>query len=267
MTNVENVWEIFNNYMGSELWIVLFAAAFLIVFCFAGKGQKLNILLAAGLSVLIVFNDFVFRYYGKTVEKATFYRFFWMLPVTFVIAYAAARMIRFIPWTSIKALFLAVVLMTAAFAGFSGTQKYDFKLPESENMLDLEIEELSEKIRETGTMSLQEPPRILMPIEVQLEYRTYDAFAVAVVGRDVYMEYSLGGNSKSAAKKQDDETILSTLVNGYGIPEAQTVKKALKAKKTDFVIASSIPGVAETFEAAGCERFGETENYVLLRCS
>ncbi len=266
MTNIDTLWEMISEYMGNELWIALFLASLIIVLCTAGGGMKLSLLIGVILLAIVVFNDWTLSQYGSLVEKATYYRFFWMIPVTILIAFAFARLIRLIPWLTLKAVVFAVLIMTAAFAGFSGTQEYTWSLPENDMMLDEEIVELAEILHETGIEARKEPPRVLMSMDVQLLYRTYDASVVTAVSRVAYVDYLQSGNRKAVEKKYPEESVLMYLVNGYGLPKTEDVEKALKAQKTDFVIAVTIPGVAEAFENAGCERIGKTEKHVVLRC-
>ena len=266
MTNVDNLLEIFRTYMGSELWIALLAGALFVVFCVMPRGQKLNLLLSIVLSVVLIFNEWTFGLYGSLVEKATFYRFFWMIPVAFLISYATVRVVRLIPWLTVKALFLAVVLMAAAFAGFSGTQEYTYCFPKNELILDEELLEVAEYLKQEAETTEKEIPRAAMSAGVQMKYRTFDTAVQAVISRQAYMSYQPLDAGESEWKKYPEESALICIMNGYGLPKKGQIRKAFQTLEVDLAVSIVNPSVETALEEAGCTRVGETENYVVWKC-
>ena len=82
--------DVFWQYNGDSLYLAAFAAGIGLL-CWDQKKCRNNIgkKAAAALffAVVFVFNEFAYRIVGKLTDTTTYYRFFWMVPVLFLIAY------------------------------------------------------------------------------------------------------------------------------------------------------------------------------------
>lgn len=81
---------VFAQYNGDSLYLAAFAVSVGLLF-YAQKGQAgstgKKAVAAVALAFLFVFNGIAYWIAGKVTDVTTYYRFFWMLPVLFVIAY------------------------------------------------------------------------------------------------------------------------------------------------------------------------------------
>lgn len=83
--------EMLKQYNGDSVYLAVFAGSLLILALAEDKKASGRAGLRAVLSVLIavavLYNGIAYRLIGKLTDTTTYYRFFWMLPVIFVIAY------------------------------------------------------------------------------------------------------------------------------------------------------------------------------------
>lgn len=81
---------VLQQYNGDSLYLAAFVVC-LGILLYTGRNQAACIgkkaAVAALLAILCVFNELAYRIVGKITDAATYYRFFWMLPVLFLIAY------------------------------------------------------------------------------------------------------------------------------------------------------------------------------------
>ncbi len=94
MRDTKHMIDIFWQYNGDSLYLAAFAVSIgLLVYQNkkyldknkSNTGKKAVIALL--LAVLLVFNEAAYQLAGKITDAVSYYRFFWMLPVTFCIAY------------------------------------------------------------------------------------------------------------------------------------------------------------------------------------
>ena len=87
--------EMLKQYNGDSVYLAVFAGSLLILALAEDKKASGRAGLRAVLSVLIavavLYNGIAYRLIGKLTDTKTYYRFFWMLPVVFILADVITR--------------------------------------------------------------------------------------------------------------------------------------------------------------------------------
>ncbi len=84
----------FLQYNGDSLYLAAFAACLGFLYYQGrktGSSTGKKAVAAIILSAVLIFNEAAYQIMGKVTDATSYYRFFWMLPVTFLIAYQFAR--------------------------------------------------------------------------------------------------------------------------------------------------------------------------------
>ena len=88
---------VFRQYHGDSLYLAAFAASLAFIWWSSRKkgqdGTGKKAVWALALAVVFVFNEAAYRIVGRLTDATTYYRFFWMLPVLFVIAYVFTQLL------------------------------------------------------------------------------------------------------------------------------------------------------------------------------
>lgn len=83
--------DMLRQYNGDSIYLAVFVISIVILALIEKKNTTGRAGLRAVMSILVaivfLYNEIAFRLIGKLTDTTTYYRFFWMLPVIFVIAY------------------------------------------------------------------------------------------------------------------------------------------------------------------------------------
>lgn len=110
--------DVFLQYHGDSLYLAAFAASLAFLYWRDKKKQGRTgkkAVTALLLAVVFVFNEAAYRIVGRLTNAATYYRFFWMLPVVFLLAYTFTEAV--FGGTKKQKLFAAAVFLLCLLAG------------------------------------------------------------------------------------------------------------------------------------------------------
>ena len=250
-------------YLGSWFWFILCLLSIVVIFLRQKPGSRKRIVLWALFSTILMYNGFSMRLICKIVEPLTYYRFFWLVPGSLLIAYALLLLMQ---WFRFK--LFSVVLFIGFFlllrqTGTSFRSLDSFQLPENEYELGADIFQLEELITANKE---QDRPRIAMPSTVQMEYRTYDASVQTAIRKEVYQgmgrkDYTYTGNGKLRWA----EYLMGGLLDAKRLYPASEVAEALEKLKADYVISPRDGEIYQTLTDAGCQEIATTDSYVFYR--
>lgn len=174
------VWQ---NISGSGMLLALYVCAVLFLF-FAEKEVYKRILLVYlplfWIGVLLL--PFTYKVIAEVIDEEVYYRFFWMLPMTLVIAYTAVRLYHLYRG---KYRFLAAVGLTVVMI-ISGDFVYNnWRYSKAENAFHVpqSVVELCDFMHTEGREVLA-----LFPMELMQYVRQYDSTICLPYGRDVLVD-------------------------------------------------------------------------------
>lgn len=263
MPEFESILEIFRTFFNHSF----FEISFLISCCYCiltgTIKTKKQIIMLGILGIICVGNNISYEILLKVAEKATYYRFFWMLPVLFVIAYAVVRAIGG-EKVRYAAVFCAIVLAIAFFLqGGSYFSKDLLRVPTNEYVIEDDILELSEMLHDYDD---SEDILVAMPLSLEYQYRSYDASVTYAIGRKAYL-YCLQTGFYTGNEKYQDEEVLIRIVYAGVQEEASVLRETIDKTQTDYLITKNEHNMDTYLTDAGCTIVGKSENYTLFCCN
>lgn len=261
MNGANNILEIFYEYMGSRVWIVLLTISIVYIVIQKEKTTQKTILLVVGCSVLFLFNDVLRKMIGMFIDVASYYRFFWLIPVTMVCAYAMLLFWKKNYKLRYKLLLLILVfgvlfISEGTFWSISTNQ-----FPENKYLMSDDIWQLSELINKDKN---KEVPTVAMPQNIECVYRTYDANIITGIGRTQYLYFNNNGYDTENCSYKEEE-VLAKLVDANQQQDWFAVKNAIIGQEVDYLVVSKQIDWESYMKNIDCKLVGESNNYELYR--
>ncbi len=177
------VWDEFVNFIGGRsglLHWILFCAA--LVFCaFLGKGDRKRLFWPSVLVLLFFFNPVFYATIGTRFLSGIYWRLLWMLPVSFVIAYALTQFT--FKWKK-NVVRVAVVVVACVCIAVTGEREFSKETyQEKENAY--EISQAAIEISDVVMGSLMDwKENIIVPNELLCDVRQYSCSVGLLYGRN-----------------------------------------------------------------------------------
>jgi len=259
------IFQCFQEYQGTWIYTVL---AILALFFLVLHKKKKAAFLFGGYSLVLlltVYNPFIMN---SVIEKmdfeAEYYRFFWLLPINFLLSYVLVEgIVAAKKWWKKAA--IAVLFLGSVLIGHKEVllDVVDIHLPSNVYKVEDDLLMISELIHADST---EEQPTIALPLELNLQARQYDPALKLSIQRDKMLYWlgnrNVGTYSKDNKSYRYQSVIMEVIYGGQNI-RARKLKTALKKTKTDYLVAYKAHAVHETILEAGCTAVGETPNTVI----
>ena len=271
MTNVNTVWETFLEYTGNYFWCGMFFAAIFLIILLQKKDARIGLVLMLALSCLCLFNDKIRSLISRFTDVSTYYRFFWLLPIGFIVAYAAVLVFSRVKKVWLRILFACALALLIVKCSTPFSSLANFSHPENGYLLPDEIVELSEGLQEQiGINGYYEEenklyPCAAMPLAVDMQYRTYDASVQMGIGRFAYHYLGQHGYADDAKGKYHDQMILAGMLENQKIYSAEEIQQAISNLSVDYIVCQKQGESYNAFVEAGATYLFETDNYYVLK--
>ncbi len=255
----------FERYLGTGAYVVLgiLGLLFLVI---QKKKEGRFLFIGYPLALLCtVFNPVLMN---PVIEKmgfeAEFYRFFWLLPISFFLAYGLVELASGRKTHFQKAGVLLVVCVLVLFWNRDALKTaLTFSIPDNVYKAEDGLLEASELIHQN---SAEKEPKVAFPLEYNLQARQYDPSLRLTLERNK-MLYYLGITTAGTFSEEDSsyrrQAVIMDVVCGGKQVRPGKLKKALNATKTDYIVAFKFHDVHEVLQKAGCTPIGETVDAVV----
>lgn len=259
MFGTERVINVFINYFASSIVLVCFLIALVWIYFKSEKKTKMQLLLTIGLFLVLVANDVIKFIISKLTDDATFYRFFWCVPVIFVFCYVVTRVFQLTKARDEKIVFGVLIIAILLLSGktfLSTWEKPDNRFQVSDDTLyaSIIIDEDCEK----------EQPVVALPYELHIEIRRYDPSIIWAVKRATYLHVMNNGYYHEDCPNKTEELLIRVVYSGMQ-ENTKTLKKALDKLKVDYLVISNAYDMQSYLEQVGCVPVGDTGNYCVYR--
>lgn len=242
---MSTILEIFNEYEGGRLLILLYLAA--LIFLFLQERNQNRRILFVYLPILILAAFFlppVFRIYSKLDSSRTYYRLLWLLPMSMTIAYGGLKLF-FRNLRAGIAILCGIVIL-------SGNYVYDNEnILKAENRLHLPqmILDISDYImNETGG----EQTMAAMPVGLVQFVRQYNTKILMPYGREMQMGSYY--NEVYAAMEQTDPI------------NADQLCTALDTYDCEFLVLDAAKEIDGSLEDNGLTLLANVDGYDIWHC-
>ncbi len=264
MSGTKMMFEKFMECFGNWVWVVLFVISVLYILWRIRPENRKKMLLTILLVGVFLYNGLTFRLLSHFVtETDSFYRFFWLIPITLVCAYAFVLF-----WTGKQNRIVksAISCMIAVALVVAGDSYFDYSKTQSiENPYLMPDDVLGIATMIAGDKE-EDMPTIAMPMKFELVYRTYDASAIMGIGRAPYAYFSSNGYEAVAQTGHYlQESRLARLVENGEKQDVLMVKSAIIDKEIDYLIINNHMGLEDYMTLLDCTLVGSAKDYSLYR--
>lgn len=241
---MNNVAEVFRNYMGSGLVMGLFLMALIyLFFCEKRQARRILFVYTPMILLLLIFDPLFVWMIERVLGLETYFRLFWLLPYLMVLPYTAVLIVEQMKgWKAALAGVLAVGLIVV-----SGKPVYSNPLySRAENIYHVPdcVVEICDAIEVPGREVMA-----VFPQELILYVRQYSPVVCMPFGREIFMGVYDGMNFAMEQKVIDLEVLLPLT----------------REKGCHFIVLRRDKEIVGDTQAAGLTVFYETEEYCVYR--
>lgn len=203
--------------------------------------------------------------------SAEYYRFFWILPITLLIAYLCTKIVDMQKGTGKKAGVTVLILIILMFSGNPVvTSGISWQMPENKYKVPDELISACTLIHDDAKDNRF--PKSVFEYDYNTMVRQYDGTMRLTLDRDLYL-LELGSNTVSIRNMTEEEItnqrIIIQVIQNHNMEIAPLMfAAALHATETEYlVISKSSQDVLAYLTSAGCVSFADTGEHIIFRYS
>lgn len=254
---------VLRQYQGDSLYLAAFAVCLVLLYRRDKKqggrtGKKA--LAAVVLSAVFVFNELAYRVVGKITNATTYYRFFWMLPVLFLIAYQLTE--AFFDGGRRRRLLAAVLFVICL--GFGANlfflNRANLNLPKNSYGLDPNALTIADAIMEDWEGIDQ--PRAAFDMYLEYQVRTYEPRILWAISRNAYLYQAKNGYD---FKKYVHQQHMIAAVNEGLKMDLQALRRSLDKNGVDYLVIRTEFDMDSYLSQISVMPVTQSENYTLYR--
>lgn len=250
------VWNEFMNFIGGRNGLLhwLFFCAALLFCALWGKGDRKRLFWPSVLVLLFFFNPLFYATIGTKFLSGVYWRLLWMLPVSFVIAYALTRLVY--RWNK-DVVRVAVIVIACVCIIVTGEREFSAKTyQEKENEYEIAqaAVEISDIVAE-NLLSWKE--NIIVPNELLCDVRQYSSAVGLLYGRNA------GGFISEIAP--DEQMVYEEMSKEE--PDLSLVTEVARARECRYIVFNtSFHRIPEDLSGYGYEKIAVVqEDYAVYR--
>lgn len=256
--------DVFRQYHGDSLYLAAFAVSLVLLWRQSQKRQGKTgkkAVAAVILALIFVFNEFAYRIVGRLTDASTYYRFFWMLPVLFLIAYQFTEI--FVGGKKMHRLLAAVVLAVCLGVGANlfFLNRANFNRPKNIYGLDPEVLTIADAIMADWD-SEQELPAAAFDMYLEYQVRTYEPRIVWGISRKAYLYQAQHGYDH---KKYVRQQHMIAAVNEGLKKDKQALRRSLDKSGVDYLVIRTAFDMDSYLSEISVVPIAQSENYTLYR--
>ncbi len=255
---------VFRQYHGDSLYLAAFAASLAFIWWSSRKkgqdGTGKKAVWALVLAVVFVFNEAAYRIVGRLTDATTYYRFFWMLPVLFVIAYVFTQLLveGKMKQRLLGAVLLAVCLGVGANLFF--LNRSNLNRPKNSYGLDPDAVAAAEAVMEDWNGKGQ--PSVALDMYLEYQVRTYEPRIVWAISRKAYLYQAENGYD---GKKYVRQQHIIAAVNEGIKQNAKALKRSLLKNGVDYLVIRTVFDMDSYLSDISVIPVAQSENYTIYK--
>lgn len=266
---------VLRQYQGDSLYLAAFASCLVLLY-WKGRKQKGSVgkkaLAAAVLSAVFVFNELAYQVVGKITNAATYYRFFWMLPVLFLIAYQFTEAF-FDSRRQRRLLAAALFVICLGFgANLFFLNRANLNRPKNIYGLDPDVITIADAMMEDWESSRGEKvgwedsqdgqPRAAFDMYLEYQVRTYEPRILWAISRNAYLYQAKHGYD---FKKYVHQQHMIAAVNEGLKMNQQALRRSLDKNGVDYLVIRTEFDMDSYLSQISITPVTQSENYTLYR--
>lgn len=259
MRNVESVLHMVRTYAGASDYLAVFFLCVIFSFYKGDRYRRREIMIISLFSVVLVFNNYMWRFVGRVMESLTYYRFLWMVPIVLLIAYCITDVIdkaKGILEAGFVILLLGCMVLPA---GETYLNKASLSLPETTYDVAKDLIQASDIINEDKKEELS---MVALEPFMMMNSRVYDPTILWAISYKAHKNLFQNGYYEKTDKFKTEQVLLETVM-GSRENESSALQAAIEKKKVDYLMITTSFGMDAYLSEAGCAVIGHTNNYTI----
>lgn len=217
--------------------------------------------------LLTIYNPFIIVWVAEKIGLTSrFRRLFWLMPINLVLAVTAVFLIKRFKKTWLRAAAAAVLAVAVVLGGTPAIPE----MKKAQNVYKVQNETIEiARIMEADTGTDGYKKAAFADVAL-LELRQYDPSIRNLFNRKIMYSWNPDVSDESVVarikSKVKQRKYQIALVIKYGVTiDEKLFKKCIKKKKVEYLIPNKGFGLDGYLLGMGCEKVGETENFVVYR--
>lgn len=258
--------DVFWQYNGDSLYLAAFAAGIGLL-CWDQKKCRNSIgkKAAAALlfAVVFVFNEFAYRIVGKLTDTTTYYRFFWMVPVLFLIAYELTVLIASNNKGKMAAAAAVLAVCLVSGSNFFFLNRQNLNRPKNIYGLDPDAVTVAEQIMADWDKSgSKEQPTAAFDMYLEYQVRTYEPRILWGISRKAYLYQAEHGYDHLKYTRQ--QPVIAAVNEGIQKNGAR-LRKCLDQIGIDYLVIRTVFDMDSYLSDLSVHPIALGENYTLYK--
>lgn len=253
----------FINYWWYGLYVMLYLGIIVYLLRYGSKEKKQIFVVPFFILLFTVFEPFFMEpILSRTGDwRDRYSRFFWMLPVEFLVSYTLVSVMEHQEKKETKTLLLLFVTCLIFLGTGSATElEFDDNIYKVDNSV-IAVAEMIERV------SKKKQPNVIYDEELYYWIRQYDPALISAVKPEEMKLYLWVAKDQIDLKEQyqNDGTALSMFARGVEV-DAEIMNRAIREREIDFLVRNTEFYSAEYLSQLNIEYVDMADGYELYRC-
>ncbi|RGF13510.1 hypothetical protein DW177_12210 [Blautia sp. AM16-16B] len=206
---------------------------------------------------------YIFRYFNM---DDVYYRFFWLLPVTYIMAFTSTKIVKCEQHVIRKIIFGIGIIYVLVFTGIPVKSIQDIcRIPDNLYCVSNDVIEISKYIhKDTERKNIH----LAVSNDLVMTIRQYDASLLLTLNRDFVLCWEGAENFQSLADSEvypQQKAIMDVIYAG-NTTNPEGFLEAIQETYTNYLVVSKSIDIDIFLRSNRFENIGETENYRIYKC-
>lgn len=261
------IWEVLAAYWGDALvFFLLFLVAIIGLLLIRQRNGSAVFISTFFCLLLTIYNPILVRYIVDLLHLETiYYRLFWLLPVTAVLAYMAVTLSVSVKYKPVQILIAAVCAAVILIGGQPLDSAWKLSLPDNIYKVSDDLIDACAIIHQD---SEEEQPTVVFDTNMNMVARQYDPSLLLALNRNVVLyragSQTVSGIDTESAYYQGQKALMDVAFYGEEIPMRRFLA-GLRWREVDYLVVPLNNPLHDYIQEAGCIPVGETAQYVVYR--
>lgn len=263
--------DVFRQYQGDSLYLAAFAVSLALLWRKERTSKQGNgntgtkAVVALLLSIVFVFNELAYRIVGKVTDATSYYRFFWMLPILFLIAYQLTE--RFAGKNKKDMLLAAAAFAVclAVGANLFFLNRANINRPKNIYGLDPDVITIADEMMsdwDSGPDDEKKLPVAAFDMYLEYQVRTYEPRILWGISRKAYLYQAHNGYDY---KKYVRQQHMIAAVNEGIKKDSRTLRRSLDKSGVDYLVIRTAFDMDSYLSEIAVLPIAQSENYTLYK--
>jgi hypothetical protein len=261
MYQVYDIHGMIMRYTGGTSFVVLFLFSLIYFYLKSEEEYKKRITIILVLSFILIFNNIMLSVVGRVIGYATYYRFFWGIPVVPIIALVIVEVIKKEKLATRKAVLILLFGLIVSIGGSHLTiLTTPLSMPRNIYNIPNDVIEVVDIINNHTDM---ERPIIAANSLININIRQYDPSFLWGVRRRAFIQMGRLGPDYPTLNSAEDVIVRVVEVGRQNPYEIELFRNALEERRIDYVITWTWFDLDQYMEQVGFSVIGRAQDHTV----